>query len=150
LFYSSEVKEETGYDVEITSILSVMSNFLRAGLHTLVVVLEASIISGEPSPGDDIVELGWFPLDGPFPDMAFEADRNIIKLYLKPVSEAFPSIPNSPGQVSGNSKAGRCHLNVTLVCHSRNTSEQESSLEIVPYLITRNPTETSRTGEEST
>jgi ADP-ribose pyrophosphatase YjhB (NUDIX family) len=76
-----EVKEETGYDVEITSILSVMSNFLRAGLHTLVVVLEASIISGEPSPGDDIVELGWFPLDGPFPDMAFEADHHITLRY---------------------------------------------------------------------
>jgi 8-oxo-dGTP diphosphatase len=78
-----EVKEETGYDVEITSILSVMSNFLRPGLHTLVVVLEASIISGEPSPGDDIVELGWFPLDGPFPDMAFDADHHIIMRYRK-------------------------------------------------------------------
>jgi ADP-ribose pyrophosphatase YjhB (NUDIX family) len=78
-----EVKEETGYDVEITSILSVMSNFLRSNLHTLVVVLEASIISGEPSPGDDIVELGWFPLDGPFPDMAFEADHHIILRYRK-------------------------------------------------------------------
>ena len=78
-----EVKEETGYDVEIASILSVMSNFLRPGLHTLVVVLEASIISGEPSPGDDIVELGWFPLDGPFPDMAFEADHHIFTRYRK-------------------------------------------------------------------
>jgi ADP-ribose pyrophosphatase YjhB (NUDIX family) len=78
-----EVKEETGYDVEITSILSVMSNFLRPNLHTLVVVLEASIISGEPSPGDDIVELGWFPLDGPFPNMAFEADHHIILRYRK-------------------------------------------------------------------
>jgi hypothetical protein len=60
-----------------------MSNFLRTNLHTLVVVLEASIISGEPSPGDDIVELGWFPLDGPFPDMAFEADHHIILRYRK-------------------------------------------------------------------
>ena len=76
-----EVKEETGLDVEITSILSVISNFLRAGLHTLVVVLEASIIAGEPTPGDDITELGWFPLDGPFPDMAFEADDHIIRRY---------------------------------------------------------------------
>ena len=76
-----EVKEETGLDVEITSILSVISNFLRAGLHTLVVVLEASIVAGEPTPGDDIAELGWFPLDGPFPDMAFEADDHIIRRY---------------------------------------------------------------------
>ena len=76
-----EAKEETGLDVEITSILSVMSNFLRAGLHTLVVVLEASIIAGEPTPGDDITELGWFSLDGPFPTMAFEADHHIIHRY---------------------------------------------------------------------
>ena len=76
-----EVKEESGLDVEITSILSVMSNFLRANLHTMVVVLEARIIDGDPAPGDDIIEIGWFPLDGPLPDMAFEADHHIIIRY---------------------------------------------------------------------
>ena len=88
-----EVREETGYDVEITSILSVMSNFLRAGLHTLVVVLEASIVAGEPAPGDDIVELGWFPMVGPFPDMAFEADRNIIECFFQTNLHGVPVDP---------------------------------------------------------
>jgi len=77
-----EVLEETGLIVEITSILSVMSNFLNPRHHTLVIVLEARIIAGEPLPGDDLVALDWFPVTGPFPEMAFEADLNIIERYF--------------------------------------------------------------------
>jgi hypothetical protein len=32
-----------------------------------------------PAPGDDIVELAWFPMSGLLPDMAFEADAHIIE-----------------------------------------------------------------------
>lgn len=74
-----EVREETGLEVEILSLLSVMSNFLTPTLHTLVVVLKARIIGGDFRPGDDLTELGWYPLEGPFPEMAFEADRSIIE-----------------------------------------------------------------------
>jgi hypothetical protein len=56
-----------------------MSNFLKPGLHTLVVVLRARIIGGDFQPGDDLTELGWYPQAGPFPEMAFEADRSIIE-----------------------------------------------------------------------
>jgi len=76
-----EVQEETGLEVEIESLLSVMSNFLKPDLHTLVVVLKARIIGGDFRPGDDLTELGWYPLAGPFPEMAFEADRSIIEYY---------------------------------------------------------------------
>lgn len=76
-----EVKEETGLEVEIVSLLSVKSNFLRPGLHTLVVVLKARVIGGDFRPGDDLTELGWYPLTGPFPEMAFEADQSIIEYY---------------------------------------------------------------------
>lgn len=89
-----ETREETGFDVEITSILSVMSNFLREGLHTLVVVLEATIVGGEAVPGDDITELGWFPLEGPFPEMAFEADHHIILRYRKSSLIGLPVDPD--------------------------------------------------------
>jgi 8-oxo-dGTP diphosphatase len=78
-----EVQEETGLTVEINSILSVCSNFLAAELHTLVVVLHARIIGGTQVPGDDLDELAWFPLDGPFPELAFEADHHIMERYLK-------------------------------------------------------------------
>ncbi|HEY6008903.1 MAG TPA: NUDIX hydrolase [Geobacteraceae bacterium] len=84
-----EVREETGLTVEIDSILSVCSNFLAAELHTLVVVLHARVAGGEPRPGDDLEELGWFPLSGPFPELAFEADRHIIERFrLTPLTGA--------------------------------------------------------------
>ncbi|MBI5035691.1 MAG: NUDIX hydrolase [Chloroflexi bacterium] len=76
-----EVEEETGLRVSIESILSVMTNYLAPHLHTLVVTMLAHVDSGSAQPGDDIAELGWFPLAGPLPDMAFEADRHIIERY---------------------------------------------------------------------
>ena len=76
-----EIREETGLSIEIVSILSVVSNFFSPELHTLVVVLLAEKISGTLQPGDDMVELAWFPLSGPFPLMAFEADEHIITRY---------------------------------------------------------------------
>jgi len=76
-----EVREETGLRVEIRSLLSVVSNFLAEELHTLVVVLLGRVAGGEPQAGDDLEELRWFPLEGPLPPMAFQADRHIIERY---------------------------------------------------------------------
>jgi ADP-ribose pyrophosphatase YjhB (NUDIX family) len=88
-----ETREETGLTVEICSIISVCSNFLAAELHTLVVVLKARILSGAARPGDDLAELGWFPLAGPFPELAFEADRHIIERYRQTLLEGAPVDP---------------------------------------------------------
>lgn len=76
-----EIMEETGLSIKIQAIVSVVSNFLKPDLHTLVIVLLARKIGGDLSPGDDMVELGWFPLQGPFPDMAFNADMHVIDRY---------------------------------------------------------------------
>jgi ADP-ribose pyrophosphatase YjhB (NUDIX family) len=76
-----ETWEETGLSIRIQSLFSVVSNFLQPDLHTLVIVLVASITGGSLSPGDDMVELAWWPLSGPFPDMAFAADRHVIERY---------------------------------------------------------------------
>jgi ADP-ribose pyrophosphatase YjhB (NUDIX family) len=76
-----EVREETGLRVEIRSLLSVVSNFLADDLHTLVVVLLGRVAGGVPQAGDDLEELRWFPLEGPLPPMAFQADRHIIERY---------------------------------------------------------------------
>jgi 8-oxo-dGTP diphosphatase len=85
-----EITEETGLSVEITSIFSVISNFLKPDLHTLVIVVLARIISGDLSPGDDMVKLSWFPLSGPLPDMAFSADRHVIESYHDTRLEGIP------------------------------------------------------------
>ncbi len=88
-----EVREETGLEVEIRSILSVVSNFLSPSLHTLVVVLLAEPVGGELRPGDDLEELCWFPMSGPLPPMAFRADEHIIQRWQLTRLEGAPVDP---------------------------------------------------------
>jgi 8-oxo-dGTP diphosphatase len=83
-----EVKEETGLDVEIRSIINVVSNLLSPGLHTLAIVLLAGVVDGELCAGDDLETLEWVPLSGPLPEMAFEADEWIIERYRMKHEEA--------------------------------------------------------------
>jgi 8-oxo-dGTP diphosphatase len=90
-----EVKEETGLDVEIRSIINVVSNFLSPRLHTLVIVLLAGVKAGEPCAADDLESLEWFPLAGPLPEMAFEADEFIIRRVQKTKLEE--RLPVDPG-----------------------------------------------------
>jgi len=73
-----EVKEETGLEVEIRSIINVVSNFLSPSLHTLAIVLLAGVKTGELCACDDLDSLEWYPLTGPLPKLAFKADEFII------------------------------------------------------------------------
>jgi ADP-ribose pyrophosphatase YjhB (NUDIX family) len=99
-----EVKEETGLDVEIRSILSVVSNLLAPGLHTLAIVLLAGVIGGEPCAADDLETLDWFPLAGPLPEVAFEADAHICERYYRTQLEGAPVDPGYA--VAGQRRAG--------------------------------------------
>jgi NADH pyrophosphatase NudC (nudix superfamily) len=76
-----EVKEETGLDSVIKSIINVTFNYLSPEIHSLVVVLLAGSIYGNPTPGDDIEAVEWFPINRPLPEMAFAADIMIIEQY---------------------------------------------------------------------
>jgi 8-oxo-dGTP diphosphatase len=93
-----EVKEETGLDVEIRSILSVVSNFLSPRLHTLAIVLLARVVGGELRAADDLEAVEWFPLSGPLPEMAFEADTHICERYYRTQLEGAPV---DPGYAAG-------------------------------------------------
>jgi ADP-ribose pyrophosphatase YjhB (NUDIX family) len=88
-----EVKEETGLDVEIRSVLSVVSNFLSPRLHTLAIVLLARVVGGELLAADDLEDVAWFPLAGPLPEMAFEADAHICERYYRTRLEGAPVDP---------------------------------------------------------
>ena len=88
-----EVKEETGLDVEIRSILSVVSNFLSPRLHTLAIVMLARVVGGELRAADDLEAVEWFPLSGPLPEMAFEADTHICERYYRTQLEGAPVDP---------------------------------------------------------
>jgi 8-oxo-dGTP diphosphatase len=102
-----EVKEETGLDVEIRSILNVVSNLLSTGLHTLAIVLLAGVVAGEPCAADDLGALEWVPLSGPLPEMAFEADERIIARYQEVgLAGGMPVDPDFAGP--GHSVPGFC------------------------------------------
>lgn len=92
-----EVKEETGLDVEVTAILSVISNFLQPGLHTLAITVLARVVGGEANAADDLTALQWFPLEGPLPPMAFEADQHIIERYAATRLAGAPVDPRYAG-----------------------------------------------------
>lgn len=98
-----EVKEETGLDVAIESIINIVSNFLTPRLQTLAIVLLARAVAGEPRAADDLTALQWFSLNEPLPDLAFEADRWILNSYQQtqfqlslPVDPVFAQ-PGDPG-----------------------------------------------------
>ena len=89
-----EVKEETGLDVEIRSIINIVSNLLSPELHTLAIVLLAGVVSGELCAGDELEILEWVPLSGPLPEMAFEADEHIIERYRRTKLKGLPVDPD--------------------------------------------------------
>jgi len=90
-----ELKEETGREVEIRSIINIVSNFLSPRLHTLAIVLLGGVETGEPCAADDLETLEWFPLLGPLPEMAFEADEFIIRrVLMTKLEERLPVDPD--------------------------------------------------------
>lgn len=85
-----EAKEETGLDVEIKSILNVQSSFLSEPYHFLGIYLLAEVVAGELCAGDDLEAAAWFPLPGPFPELAFIEDAEMIHAYAQNQFEGLP------------------------------------------------------------
>jgi len=77
-----EAKEETGLDVEVRSIINVVSSFVSPRFHFLGIYVVAQVTGGELAAGDDLEEVGWFPLEGPLPEMGFQEDVDVIEWYL--------------------------------------------------------------------
>ena len=95
-----EVREETGLAIEVTGILSVVSNAFSPRLHSLVVVLLGRATAGELRANmHDIVDVGWYAFGQALPPLAFEADAHIIERYFSarftpaPVDARFAAPP---------------------------------------------------------
>jgi len=74
-----EFKEETGLDVRITGIAAVHSNFHNPRQHTVGIWFMGQVVGGALRPGDDLVEVGFFPLSNPPEPLAFPTDRLVIE-----------------------------------------------------------------------
>lgn len=70
-----EAREETGLDVAIGRLVGLYSS---EGETVVLAVYEGEVVGGEAVAGDDLTELGWFPVTGP-PELAFERDRQILE-----------------------------------------------------------------------
>jgi ADP-ribose pyrophosphatase YjhB (NUDIX family) len=75
-----EVFEETGLEIEPGELVGLFS---EPGETVVLAVYEATLRNPDAVPvaADDLVELGWFPLDA-LPVLAFERDYRIIEQLL--------------------------------------------------------------------
>lgn len=87
-----ETKEETGLDVEICSIINIVSSFVSPTFHFLGIYLLAQVIGGQLVAGDDLEAADWFPLAGPLPQMGFQEDMAILEM----VREGFEGLAVDP------------------------------------------------------
>ena len=84
-----ETKEETGLDIEVCSIINVVSSFVSPRYHFLGIYVAARVLGGELAAGDDLEEVAWFPLAGPLPEMGFQEDVGIIEM----IAQGFAGLP---------------------------------------------------------
>ena len=78
-----EAKEETGLDIVVRSVINVVSSFVSPQFHFLGIYVAAQVTGGELRAGDDLEDVGWFPLDGCLPPLGFEEDTCAIELYAR-------------------------------------------------------------------
>jgi len=83
-----EAHEETSLVIKPERLLNVVTNHFDA-FSALVVVIAASVVSGNERPGEELSELRWLHLTGPLaepiPEMAFEGDAHVLaKLAAEP------------------------------------------------------------------
>jgi ADP-ribose pyrophosphatase YjhB (NUDIX family) len=88
-----EAKEETGLDIAVTGILNVTFNYVSTALHALVIAVAARPAGGMLAAGDDLSEVRWLPLTGPFPPLAYEADAELLRVLACGVAPWLPVDP---------------------------------------------------------
>ncbi|MEZ5358166.1 MAG: NUDIX hydrolase [Candidatus Zixiibacteriota bacterium] len=76
-----ELMEETGLEIEITSIFDIFMGMDDPRTHAVLVLYHANIVGGELKPGDDADDARFFAFDDIPDNIAFQAHRDAIRLY---------------------------------------------------------------------
>lgn len=77
-----ELKEETGVYGKILDLISVDSAVSNMYGDVLFITFEAEWVKGEPTAGDDALEVRLYPLDD-LPPLAFESNINAMHRYFQ-------------------------------------------------------------------
>lgn len=77
---SEELKVQINLDRYLASFPDVYG---KSGINTVNIYFVCSLVSGQPQPGDDVVECRWFPLNNLPTNIEFECNRQAINYYLK-------------------------------------------------------------------
>ena len=72
-----EVREETGLQVEIGSLLGLYSD---AGRPVILVAYEAKVVGGSLAAGPEVLDLGFFPPND-LPPLAFPRDKHLLEVW---------------------------------------------------------------------
>ncbi len=75
-----EMREESGLDVEVCDLFTVLSNFHRPDEQTVGVWFLTRYLGGVLVPGDDADRAVFYPLDDVPAILAFPTDRRVIEL----------------------------------------------------------------------
>jgi ADP-ribose pyrophosphatase YjhB (NUDIX family) len=86
-----EIREETNVDVRVTDLYTVhsmMGHGVTGGNGTapkgIVLVYQASWVSGQPEPNDDVSEAGWFGVDEvPWGALAFDTTDRFLRSWAQ-------------------------------------------------------------------
>jgi len=76
-----ETKEETGLDIQVTSLLDVYGACDDPRVRVVLVVYEGRILDGEVRPGDDAAAAQFFPLDALPENMAFSSHLKALEVF---------------------------------------------------------------------
>ena len=73
-----ELQEETGVIAQLTGLFGVYAGFDDPRVRAVLILYRGAITGGEQRPGDDAIELEWFPLDALPEDLAFASHRQAL------------------------------------------------------------------------
>lgn len=86
-----EFFEETGLEVKLGPVFTVLSNFHNPETHTVGIWFQAERVGGFLQAGDDLDAVGWHSLDQA-PLMAFPTDRVVLEMLKNPCRSAEPGV----------------------------------------------------------